>query len=176
MKRPQKIVASNASSRPKQERPKDFIIDMLRIIRGQFCPDLSNDEWYPHVQFLKRVLTYGAAWLNKRGVTIPPDRYQAIYQNILNGIKQHGQTGQVRYWPRYLLHCVQEHFKHHGEEYYEEGKSIRATVERNMLAFQRAHDAPRGVDPIETYAQAHAVLSAPKRRKKTPAKQAFLPL
>lgn len=167
-------MATMKVERSKQETPKDFVQSFLRVIRGQFCPDLSNDEWYPHERFCKRVLTYGAAWLNKRGVTLPPERYQAIYQHIFDTIKKHGQTGEVRYWPGYLLRCVQAHFKHHGEEYYNEGKSIRAATERAMMAFTRAQEAPRAPDPVQSMAQAHAILTA--RRKKTVAKQPQLGL
>lgn len=166
--------ASNAVyDRPKQETPAVIINDLLRAIRNQFCPDLSDNQWYPTVQFHKRTLTYGASWLNRKGVTLPPARYQAIYQDIFNGIKQHGTTAAVKSWPGYLLHCVQEHFKHHGEDYYNEGKAIRAGVERALLACTRAHDAAserKTAELTEVLAQTHAVLSVRRKAKKTPSK------
>jgi len=149
----------------RQETPAAMLNDLVRTVRSQFCPELSNDDWYPHVRFVKRLLTYGASYLNKRGVTLPPARYQAIYQHIFQGIKAHGQTASVTYWPGYLLRCVQSHFKHHGDEYYEEGKNMRALAERALYATQRAQEAAQTADPVEVYAQAHAVLAAPKRRQ-----------
>jgi hypothetical protein len=153
-----------SDSRPKQETPAAMLHALTRIVRRQFCPDLTDDDWYPHLRFIKRVLTYGASYLNKRGVTLPPARYEAIYQDIFQGIKAHGQTGSIGYWPGYLLRCVQSHFKHHGDEYYEEGKNMRALAERALYATQRAQEAAQAADPLEAYAQAHAVLAARKRR------------
>jgi predicted SprT family Zn-dependent metalloprotease len=145
MKKPAKRTSYD---RPKQETPAKILHDLLGTIRHQFCPDMPVKQWCESQRFFKRVLTEGASYLNKRGVTLPPERYQAIYQDIFQGIKQHGQTGAVGYWPGYLLVAVQKHFDHHGDEYYEEGKSIRSLAEQTLLACRRAQDAPRGVDSV----------------------------
>lgn len=162
------------SDRPKQELPAEILADLLRVIRNQFCPGLPAKEWYQSRNFFLRVLTWSAAWLNKRGVTLPPARYQAILLDIFTTIKRNGQTGAVNYWPGYLLHCVQEHWKHHGDEYYEEGKTIRAQVERNLMAFQRAAQAPVASDQVATLAQIHQALQTRKptnRQARKPAQQ-----
>jgi hypothetical protein len=170
-----KAAQNSVPARSAQETPAELIDALLGSIRNQFCPDLDGIAWKKHVPFCKRVLTYGAAWLNKRGVTLPPERYQAIYQAIFNGIKTHGQTGRVRYWPGYLLRCVQEHFKHHGDDYYQEGKNIRALADRALMGFTRASARAEAPDPVAPMAAAYAILAARKPRrcanKNRPARQ-----
>lgn len=150
--------------RPKQETPAEIMNDLLLVIRNQLCPGLSPKEWYQSQNFFKRVLTYPAAWLNTRGVTLPPDRYHAIVRKLILDIKVHSAADSVQYWPGYLLKCFQEHFRHHGEDYYDEGKSFRNLTERALFATRRAQEARTGVDPVEVYAKANAVLAARKRR------------
>lgn len=154
--------------RPKQVCPAELVDDLLSVIRNQFCCDLNVVEWRKSIPFFTRVLTHGAKYLNSKGVTLPPDRYKAIYQDIFTGIKQHGATAVVKSWHGYLLKCVQEHFDHHGEDYYNEGKSIRAAAERALLALHRAKDAAetrKSAELTDVLAQTHAVLSARRKRQ-----------
>jgi hypothetical protein len=80
----------------------------------------------------------------------------------------------IRYWPGYLMHCVQEHFKHHGDDYYQEGKSVRSALERSMMAFKRISTPEAGPDPVRQMAQARALISSPKRTRKRAPKQGLL--
>jgi predicted SprT family Zn-dependent metalloprotease len=155
--------------RSSQEMPAEIIDDLLLTIRNQLCAEMTPKEWYQNQRFFKRVLTYPAAWLNKRGVTLPPARYQQICRDLLRDIKTHAGPA-VKHWPGYLLHSFQQHFKHHGEDYYNEGKSIRAATERALLAFTRVQEAPKPPDPVPSMAAAHAILSPKKTRARTPAK------
>jgi hypothetical protein len=155
-----------SAPRPKQETPGDIVNDLMQAVRSGFYQD-DPGKWFADQHFIKRnVILWPAAWLNKKAVTLPPERYKSILMEIFQGIKQHGDTGAVRYWPGYLMRCVQDHFKVHGEEYYEEGKSIRAKAEILLTAFSRAHVAPRGVDQVETMAAAHSILTSHKSKKK----------
>ena len=165
--------------RPKQEVPQQILTDLLRCIRGQFCPDMPAKEWFQSQRFFIRILTYPAAWLNQRGVTLPPARYKVIILSIFDEVKHHGKTGEIRYFPGYLLKVVQEHFAHHGEEYYEEGKAIRSTAERALFSLT---NLPRVQDPVSSLAAAHAAtVSAlragrPSRSKRGAPAQALLPI
>jgi len=151
---------AHVEERPKQPVPAEIVGDLLASIRGAFYGDLDGKQWHQEKRFLMRVVTWPAAWFNRRGVTIRPDRYKAIFLGILDGIKVHGATAAVKFWPGYLLRCVQEHFRHHGDAYYEEGKAMRATVER---ALSQVTGRPQ-TDPVEALAHVHAVL-APRRTR-----------
>ena len=152
--------------RPKQEVPAQLISQLMAVIKNQFFPDISGKDWGQQYTFIKReVVTWPAAWLNSRGVTLPPARYQQILLGVLNDVKIHGHTAAVRYWPGYLKKVMQDHFKHHGDEYYQEGKSIRSLTERSLMAFTRAQEATKEADPVATLAQVHHALKRPKPRQ-----------
>ncbi len=155
--------------RPRQSMPKEIVDDFLGVIRGQFCPDATDKEWFQQRRFFMRVVTWPASWLARRGVSLTPERYKAILQDIFQGVKTHGATDTVKYWPGYLLHCVQEHFKHHGDEIYEEAKSVRHSVERGLAGVAPGE---RPSATTETLAQVNAIVSRrrPKRVRK-PTKQ-----
>jgi hypothetical protein len=152
--------------RPKQQTPADLIDDLMHIVRSSFYQDQS-DKWLTDQHFIKRnVVLWPAGWLNKRGVTLPPDRYKSILIDVFMGIKQKGNTEAVKYWPGYLMHCVQSHFKIHGEEYYNEGKSLRAAAEAALMACKRATDPDRAADPVKGMALALEALKAGKTKKR----------
>jgi hypothetical protein len=93
--------------RPKQSVPTEIVRDLMGAIRNQFYPDTlcagAEKQWFQDQQFLKvRVVLWPAAWLNKRGVTLKPDRYKQILLDIFADIKRHGATGAIKYWPGYL--------------------------------------------------------------------------
>lgn len=149
--------------RDKQAVPAEIVADLLQAIRGQFYGDLPPERFPQDRRFLTRVVTWPAARLTRQGVTLPPSRYKQIFLAILDGIKTHGATGEIRYWPGYLLRCVQEHWRHHGDDYYEEGKTARSLVEKALRSVT-VSEAPR-TDPIEALSQVAAVLrsGAPKK-------------
>jgi hypothetical protein len=156
-----------ASERPKQDLPADIIGDLMTAVRNGFYP--GNDAWFADQSFIRRrVVTWPAGWLNKRGVTLKPERYKEILLGIFTEIKRHGQTGTVKYWPGYLVHCVQEHFKYHGEEIYNEAKALRNKVEAALLAGKRATDCRQGNDPVAALALVHQTLTAAHKRKQKP--------
>lgn len=156
--------------RPKQQLPVEIIGDLMDAVRHGFY---SGDEaWFKDQHFIRRrVVTWPAKWLNGRGVTLKPERYKEILLDIFTEIKRCGKTEAVEFWPGYLAHCVQEHFKHHGEEIYNEGKALRNRVEFVLLGAQRATEASQGVDPVEGVAQVHQALMAGNRRKQKPARR-----
>lgn len=166
-------------SRPKLEQklPEAIVAGLLGIIRRQFEPELTDDEWFKgHQQFIRRnVVLWPARFLVGKGFTISGARYEQILREVLNEIKRHGQTGQVRYWPGYLMKCVQEHFRHHWEEYYAEAKSAGAQTEAALLAL-RALPRAAGPDTLSVLAATHRLLQGPKRRGPRAARQGELGL
>lgn len=162
------------SDRPVQATPEEILRRLTAQIRGQFCGDISDAEWFKsHHQFIRvKVILWPARFMVGKGFTLPADRYEAIMLDILGEIKRHGQTGAVRYWPGYLMKCVQDHWRHHWEEYYEEAKSVRNVVTAALLA-GKVSPEDRTVD---TLAAAHRVLTAKKVTKKVVAPRQQLSL
>lgn len=151
--------------RPKQETPEEVIGDIMQSIRSAFYQ--GDKRWFVDQHFIRqRVVTYPAAWLTSRGVTLKPERYKSVLQEIIRTIKRNGDTSHVTYWPRYLLHCVQEHLKHHGEDLYNEGKSLRNALDSALARCRQAQTAP-SIDCVEAIAQVHhALVAANKSRPK----------
>lgn len=158
-------------TRPDQETPAEIVAAILRAIRLQFCPDLSDKEWFKaHYHFIKmRAVLWPAAFMKKKGFSVPPERYKAILFGILQEIKRHGDTGRVQYWPAYLTKCIQDHFNHQWETYYQEAKTVRAATDRALLAFSRG-SAPAPEANVDDLATAVAVLRSPGGKKRRPVK------
>lgn len=156
-------------ARPKQQLPADIATDLMNYIRGHFYASATQKQWFQDSKFLMReVVTWPARWLNSRGVTLPPERYCKILLEVFRTIENHGQTDAIKYWPGYLKKCVQDHFAHHGESYYEEGKAIRSKLDIALSTCRSA--VQRQPDPIRTLAEVHHVLATatPRRRKTAP--------
>ncbi len=163
--------------RRKQELPAEMVADLMRSIRGQFyaesftCTNAAK-KWFQDARFLKvRVVLWPAGWLNKRGITLKPERYKAILLEVFQEIKSHGATAVVNYWPGYLAKCVQERFRHREEEIYAEGKALRNALESAMLFASKLSQAEP--DPIEALNQARLVLTRQTpRHRQAPARSA----
>lgn len=107
------------------------------------------------------------------------DHYNALILGVLLDIRCRGNTGAVKFCPVYMKQCLQEYFKHHGDEIYDEAKSIRTVLEQAMLAAKNAHRT-KAPDPVELMAQAYR-LSRHQGRPRPAAKpqtrqQELLPL
>lgn len=159
------------SALPNPELPQEVVWELLAVVRNQFCPEMGDGAWFQSLRMFKRVVCYPAAELARAGVSLPPERYRARLLEVLTSIKRHGDTGNVHYWPGYLLKCVKEHWAHHGEDWLQEGKSIRTRAEAVLLATGRAAERGTGPDMVEVLAATYAALSSPGAgRKKRPPK------
>lgn len=143
--------------------------ELLRNIRGQFYTDQPEKRFHQDKTVLLMAILYPANWLKERGITWPADRYFQTLRDLLNQVKRHGATAQIRYFPGYLLKVVQDHFAHNSDAYCDEGKQARHTWER---ALGRALDSTRlakvrqDEQVIDTMAAAHRILASGKRRAK----------
>jgi len=108
------------------------------------------------------VILWPASWFNKKGVTVPADRYKKIVTDILMTAVQLGNTEAIRYRPAWLMKVIQSHFTIHGDEYYEEAKSIRNLTDHALLFAGKA--AVRAPDPVGELAAACRLLKPTKRR------------
>jgi hypothetical protein len=164
---------SSREARPRQTVAVEIRNDLLGVIRNQFYADAAPGQFQKDRNFLlTQVVLWPAGYLDKRGVTLPPQRYKAILLDVFNGIKAHGQTGAIKYWPGYLMHCVQTHFRVHGEEYYNEGKALRATLDKII----RKAPAIPTADPIRVMAEARNDLLKSSRTRPKHKSEAQIPL
>lgn len=147
----------------------EIISDLQQAIRNQFyliSGPCGEHQWLKDQHFIKREFTlYLAGWLDRKGVTLKPERYKALLLGLLTDIKTHGNTGAVKYWPGYLKHVLQQHLRHHGEEIYNEAKALRTLTENTLLALGTAAPAPAAPDPIRILAEHRRDLLQSKRSK-----------
>ena len=153
--------------RPNTRTPEDVVMALVYAVRDQFYRDDQRAAFYPQLKDLKRVVTWPAAWFNERAIFVDSARYQAIMLAIFRDIKRNGDTGGVTYWPRYLMTCVQRHFRFNADLYVEEGKSVRDAADRALRGLPTP--IPAGTPPlhfIAVAAEAHRLLKSPGGRRR----------
>ena len=149
--------------RQKQPTPEAVRDAVLLVIERQFYRDHRVAFLKDRGRLLQWVVLWPATWLDERGVTISPARYQEILigpKGILIEALRHGETGQIGYLPGWLRKCVQSHFKVHGERLYQEAKSVQAIADHLLLQVGRT-TAPQ-VDPIRQLSDAAKLLAVPR--------------
>lgn len=150
--------------RPKTEATRDVTLALVYAVRDQLYRDDQRHLFHGQLKDLKRAVTWPAKWMNEKALFVTAERYQEIILEQLQEIKRNGNTGSINYWPRYLLTCLQKHFIHQGERYYEEGKAARNLVSRLTSKLPTAPAAAPADEFTRTMAAAHALLKSPGRR------------
>jgi len=161
------------AKRPKQPTPQELLDSLLDFLQRKFYQGYAVTFAKDRPRLLKWVVLWPAAWLNKRGVTLPADRYREIFMTVFMDTLRHGTTEKINYLPAYLATVIQRHFSHHEEEIYDEAKSIRNLVE-NALAITGKCSQP-APDPVLDLATAASLLK-PKKRHLSPSKTSQLDL
>jgi hypothetical protein len=118
--------------------PDELTERFLRSLRHQFYKG-RDKLYFQERNLLLQAICWPARYLDERAVRISAERYQSILTTVIRTINTHGNLAQVRSLGRYLLHAVQEHMRHHGEDYYEIGKATRNALD----------DVMRGLRPQE---------------------------
>lgn len=118
----------------------DLVKNYLHRLRSQFYPG-DEKGFYIQRSVLIDAITTPARWLDERKVRLPERRLCQILDEVIKGIQNFGATGEIKFFCRYFLHAVQLHMKHQGDDYYEEGKSLRFitdTALENLTKKQRS--------------------------------------
>jgi hypothetical protein len=142
---------------------------LLKNIRNQFYTEATAKKFFQDRNVLLVALTWPATWLKHRGVTWSAERYFATIRDLLQEIKRHGATGEIKYFPGYLLKCVQDHFAHNSDTYCDEAKRTRSAFE---IALGRAINAGKLAETraaeqtVDVLAEAHRMLAKTRRRPK----------
>jgi hypothetical protein len=151
-----------------------LVTSLLDFIRRKFYSEGAGPEGpvifaKDRPRLLKWVVLWPAGWLHSRGVTLPPERYRQILESVLMDALRFGQSAEkITYLPAYLKMVLQSHFAHHGEEYYEEAKTLRAALDRTLLTYGQV--ASQRPDPLQDLAAAARLLKPSKLARKSPVK------
>lgn len=94
-----------------------FIAEQLALIRRTFFAKMTDKHFFQERNLLLQAITYPAEWLNRRGAKLPASKYRVILGTVVKTIKAHGDRANIRRVSAYLLHAVQTHMQHHGEDY-----------------------------------------------------------
>ena len=144
-----------------------MVDELLRFVESKFYEGDPISFVKDRRRLLQWVILRPAQWLDDRGVTISTEAYrQILVDKILMTAVRHGDTGNIRYRPAWLAKAVESHLDHHGEEYYESAKAIRAVVEHTLLVAGRLAQAKS--DPIRELATARRLLAVKKKAPKRP--------
>jgi hypothetical protein len=139
------------------------ILELLKKARTILYHDLPESSWFSQQGRVKFALTLPSKWLDERKVELSPDRYKAIVDGILDTIRTNRRPDLGAFPCAYLHACVEAHIRHHGDEYYAEGKSVRTALDRVVNHAARAR---LGAGTIPILAQVHATLAIGKRKPK----------
>jgi len=167
-------VKSSRNKRAERSQPTspELIDSLLALIQSKFYRESGISFLKDRPRLLKWVVLYPATWLDSRGVTLPLLRIQEIMTKILIEAGRFCEPTKVTYLPAYLRQVVTSHFRLHGEDYYDEAKSMRNQVESVMLltAMSGKVAARKDPDPVRELAQAASLLKPRKRTEKPPVK------
>jgi hypothetical protein len=162
------------SATPPEELTKLF----LRSLKNQFYQGREK-LYYQEKSLLLQAICWPAHYLDERAVRISADRYKKLLTDVIRTINAHGNLAQVRSIGRYLLHAVQTHMQHHGEDYYEIGKRTRDAIDDIMHGLKprvKGAEIQSGGDmTVPALAEALRVLAAAKSGPRKAAKPVLQP-
>ena len=138
---------------------------LAQIQQNFYSCKSSEKQFYADRRMLLYALTWPGKWLEQRGLPITAQHYEQLLTQRLKAIAQHGKLESYqRYFPGYLLKCLQDWFAHHGDELYEELKHVRNHLHSIEALLQRC-TSEQAEDIVTPMAQAHAILMSQRHRK-----------
>lgn len=156
----------------KQPTPEELLTWLLDLVQSKFYQGDAVQFTKDRRRLLEWVILYPASWLEERGVTVAADRYREIMRSIFFDAAAFGNTRAIAYRPAWLAKVVQSHFAMHGDEIYDEAKSMRNLVENALVITGKlTTGAPDAVRELASVRRLVKVASkAPKRPNNTPLK------
>lgn len=149
----------------------DALTELLRLVRRRFYPpagDPNHAIFFRDRRRLLYALSWPAVWLEHRGLTCAPTRYRRLVADRLEAIAAHGDPRRYgAYFPTYLLKCLQDWFRHHGDELDAELKHLRNALDLILASPALAATVRRDAQQLETLTAAHRLLrpSSPRPRR-----------
>ena len=85
---------------------------LLALIQQNFYTcESSEKQFYADRRMLLYALSWPGKWLEQRGLPVTAQRYERLLAQRLKAIAQHGDRERYqRYFPAYLLKCLQDWF------------------------------------------------------------------
>ena len=149
------------------------LTDVLGELRRELFPKATYKQFYQERPSLVQAVTFPASYILERfGIPAPIRVYKRAIDTVIATIKAKGNRAKIDRFSLYFLHCIQEHLKHHGEEYAQEAKRTRRLAEFLPEA-QRRTELESTRDQAQVLVEAHRTLTLKSGRKKkaAPAKQ-----
>jgi hypothetical protein len=145
---------------------QELLQDLLDFLQRKFYPDRPKAFAQDRRRLLDWVILWPAKWLDERGVTIPATQYKDLFFRVFMDGLRFGNTGNVTYLPAWLAKVIQSHFVHHGDEIYQQAKSVRTMTENAMVLAGRLVVKNESIsDPVRDLANAALLLKKTSRRK-----------
>lgn len=153
--------------RLQQPTPAELTDSCLSILRSKFYALPGDEKCFAQdrKRLLKWVVLFPAGWLDSKGVTLHGDQYREIFVKVFIQAASHVQS-KIKYRPAYLRQVIQEHFRHHGEDYYDQAKATRNIIEQTMVALGQSR--PAAADPVREMASARQILTTGQPKKTAP--------
>jgi hypothetical protein len=143
--------------------------ELLEGIRRRFYAKAPPAHFHRDRRMLLYALTWPAGWLDSRGLTCSPARYQALIAERLDVICAHGDPARYgAYFPAYLLKCLQDWFQHRSDELYAELKHIRNALDRILGSVGAASEIQLHARHVELLAATHRLLHAHRPHRVVP--------
>lgn len=155
---------SSCDSRP--HRPESIaaepaLAELLHDVRLRFYATQPAAAFQRDRRRLLYALTWPAVWLERRGRFCSPDRYRRLVVERLDAIRAYGDPARYgRYFPTYLLKCLQDFLDRHGDELCGELLHIRHALDIVRGSLRFADKAAVQSRQIEAMAQVHRFLRA----------------
>jgi hypothetical protein len=131
---------------------------LLCAIRLRFYGSRPSD-YHRDRQRLLHAITWPATWLDQRGLTCSPQRYQMLIEERLQAIAAHGNPATYgAYFPAYLLRCLQDWFDRYGEALYSELKHIRNALDQLLASARFAERVQRHARHLDLLVSTHRLL------------------
>ena len=145
-------------------RPADALAatteNLLLAIRQRFYGGRPVD-YHRQRQRLLYAVTWPATWLDARGLTCSPQRYQTLIEDRLHAIAAHGDAAAYRaYFPTYLLKCLQDWFARHGDDLYFELKHIRNALDQLLASARFAERVQRHAHHLDLLVSTHRLIAS----------------
>lgn len=142
---------------------------LIESVRCRFYTGQYGRHFHRDRRMLLHALTWPAVWLERRGLTCAPARYQALVGDRLAQIAVHGDPARYgAYFPAYLLKCLQDWFQHHGDELYDELKHIRNALDQVLASACLASAVQLDAKHVELLVSLHRLIHRRRTQREKP--------
>ena len=151
-----------------RELPQDFVDEQLRAIRAAFYHGKPK-KFFQDRRDLMIAIAWPARLLAERfQVSATLSVYRRALGTVIKTIREKGNLAKIERFSLYFTHCVQEHMKIHGAEYYELAKAARSASD-SLPAVMGRVQVGRAQEATDFLVALHKTLKEKSGRKKAKA-------